>query len=103
MFNIARQIARALSALCPGLSAEGMAAALGIQLAPAPCARYRYYRVPAPRVEYDALATAAEQEQCLQRAVVMHCMGTLQLAGTPSIIRITEEVFAQLQPARRSA
>lgn len=100
---IARRIARALATLCPGLTTEGMAAALGIHLAPAPCARYRYYRLPAPRVEYDVLATAAEQEQCLQRAVVMHCLDTLQLAGTPSIMRITEDVFAQLRPAQQSA
>jgi hypothetical protein len=102
---IARQIANALDQLCPGLSAEGMAIALGIHLSPLPCARYRYLRGLTPRVEYDSLAVPAEQEQCLQRAVVLHCLDSLKLAaGTPSIIDITDQVFARLRlPAKRSA
>lgn len=104
---IARQIATALSKLCPGLSTEATAAALGIQLTPIPRGTYRYFRAPEPRVEYDALATPAEQERCLQRAIVLRCLDTLRLAaGTPSIIQITDDVFAQLRvrvPVKRSA
>jgi hypothetical protein len=104
---IARQIAHALGKLCPGLSAEGMAAALGIHLCPLPCVRYRYVRDSAgqPRVEYDCLATPAEQERALQRAAVLRCLDSLKLAaGTPSIIDITDEVFSRLRfPAKRSA
>lgn len=102
---IARQIAHVLGDLCPGLSAEGIAAAIGLQLVPLPCARYRFLRAPA-RVEYDSLATPAEQERCLQRAVVVHCLDTLRLttAGTPTV-DIADEVFARLRaiPSKRSA
>jgi hypothetical protein len=103
---IARQIAQALSALCPGLSAEAIAVSLGLQLTPLPCVRYRYVRGSEPRVEYDSLATPAEQERCLQRAVVVRCLDTLKLAaGTPSLIDITDEVFSRLRFAanKRSA
>lgn len=94
---IARQIANALRDLCPGLSAEGMAAVLGIQLVPLPCARYRYLREPV-RVEYDSLATPAEQERWLQRAVVVHVLDTLKVSsGTPSTEDIADEVFARLR------
>jgi len=98
---IALQIAHALQDLCPSLSAEGMAAALGIQLCPLPCAAYRYRRAPAS-VEYDALATPAEQERALQRAVVLHVLDALKLpAGSPSIIAITEQVFGYLRAPLR--
>lgn len=99
---IARQIAHVLRDLCPALSAEGMAAALGIQLRPAPCAAYRYRRSP-PSVEYDALATPAEQERALQRAVVLHVLDALKLpagmfpVGLPSVMAITEDVFGRLR------
>lgn len=93
---IARQIAHALRDLCPGLSPEATAAALGIELCPAPHARYRYTREPA-RVEYDSLADRGEQERALQRAVVLHALGSLKLApGSPSIMTVTEQVWAQL-------
>jgi hypothetical protein len=103
---IARQIAHALSALCPGLSVEATAVALGIQLTPLPRVRYRYLSKPEPRVEYDCLATPAEQERWLQRAVVLRCLDTLKLAaGTPSLADITDEVFGYALPrsAARSA
>lgn len=107
---IARLISSALSDLCPGLSAEAIAAALGIQLAPAPCARYRYIRWPAPRVEYDSLAVPAEQEQYVQRAIVLHCIDTLigreaRAASMPVLADVTREVFEALRviPQQRSA
>lgn len=102
---IARQIATALHKLCPGLSTEATAAALGIQLTPIPRGTYRYFTEPTPRVEYDALATPDEQERCLQRAIVLRCLESMRLArGTPSIMQITDDVFARLrEPERRSA
>jgi hypothetical protein len=100
---IARQIAHALRDLCPGLSPEATAAALGIELCPAPHARYRYTREPA-RVEYDSLADQGEQERALQRAVVLHALGSLKLApGSPSIMTVTEQVWAQLRLATPAA
>lgn len=63
-------------------------------------------RAPDPRVEYDSLATPVEQERCLQRAVVLHCLDALKLAaGTPSLMDITDEVFERLRlgSAKRSA
>jgi hypothetical protein len=100
---IARQIAHALQDLCPGLTPEATAAALGIELRPAPCARYRYTREPA-RVEYDSLADPGEQERMLERAIVLHALGSLRLApGSPSIIAVTEQVWAHLRLAAAGA
>lgn len=113
---ISRQIAHILRDLCPALSAEGMAAALGIQLLPTPCAAYRYRRSP-PSVVYDALAAPAEQERAVRRAVVLYMLDVLDLssalreertrgASFPSIIALIDDVFAQLRSAsfgKRSA
>lgn len=104
---IARQIAHALQGLCPGLTAEATAAVLGIELRPAPCARYRYCSQPAARVEYDSLADPQEQRRMVERAVVLHALGSTRLGpGSPSIIALTEQVWAYLRlgaVAKRSA
>lgn len=104
---IARLIANALDKLCPGLSAEGMAAALGLQLCPLPRVAYRYQRWPFARVIYDSLTTPAEQEFYVQRAIVLHCIDTLLGEGRntsmPVLADVTREVFELLRPTQRSA
>lgn len=104
----AREIADVLQALCPGLSTEGMAAALGIELRPAPAARYRYLRAPA-RVEYDSLATPDEQARAIQRAIVVHTIEAVRGESlklppdAPSIIAIAGELAELLSPAAVAA
>lgn len=101
MTLLARQIVDTLNELCPGLSMEAVAVALGLELRPQPRASYRYRRVPAPHVEYDSLGSPAEQERCLQRAIVCRCIDVLDLtAKTPSILAVTSEVFPQLPRLR---
>lgn len=95
--DTAHRIAHVLRGLCAGLSPEGTAAALGIELRPAVGARYRYCPGPRAWVEYDALAAPAEQQRMVQRAVVLHMLGRMPpLTHTESAIAITDSVWALL-------
>lgn len=107
--TLARQIADVLQDLCPGLSAEATAVALGIELCPAPCSPYCYRREPSPRVQYDAIAPAEQQQRDIERAIVVYLLDVLELRlpTLTSTIALTDAVFARLRlataPAKRSA
>lgn len=106
--TLARQIADVLRQLCPGLSAEATAVALGIELCPVPCGAYCYRRAPQPHVQYDALAPAAEQQRDIERAIVVHLLDAmeLRLPALTSTIALTEAVFGRLRlvtPTKRTA
>lgn len=107
--TLARQIADVLQTLCPELSAEAIAAALGIELCPSLCSSYCYRRAPSPRVHYDALAPAAEQQRDIERAIVVHMLDVLELRlpALTSTIALTEAVFERLRlattPTKRTA
>jgi hypothetical protein len=92
--SIASQVAYVLRVTCPGLSAEATAIALDIELCPMPAARYRYVAV-CSRVEYDLLATPAEQRACIQRAIICHVLDALelQLPRQITIAALAREVF----------
>lgn len=100
--QLAGQIAHVLEDVCPGLSTEGTAVALGLELCPTYGACYRYYRVT-KRVEYDALAMPVDRDAYIQRAVVCYVLDTLGLRSPVSTTELAAEVFALLLGAKRTA
>lgn len=92
--SIATQVAHVLRVTCPGLSAEATAIALDIELSPLPGARYRFVAV-CSRVEYDSIATPAEQQACIQRAIICHVLDALELRLPKqiTIAALAREVF----------
>lgn len=92
--SIASQIAYVLQDTCPGLSTEATAIALGLDLCPAPGARYCFWQ-DSSRVEYDSLLKPAEQERYIQRAIICRTLDdlSLQLPREVTIAALTYEVF----------